>query len=165
MRMGAGIHIRANVEVRERGVDLEFAKIGQRTLQQYFKEIHKDLLEAYNTSGSRQDVCGFVAREIVDALKQSCPDAQVKHLQLYGINGQKQFPPNIEGLRKSFWTHRVCLSEGLVYDPLVAEPLPMPDYLRRAFGFESAGPEEAGRIDGRLGLDGPLATVFIRGDD
>jgi len=165
MRMGPGIHIRASVEVRERGVDLEFAKIGQRTLQQYFQDIHKDLLEAYNTAGSRDDVCGFVAREIASHLRQICPDAQVKHLQLYGINGQKQFAPNIEGLRKSFWTHRVCLSEGLVYDPLVTEPLPMSDYLQRAFGFESAGPEEAGRIDGRLGLDGSISVVFVRSDD
>lgn len=101
-------------------------------LRVYWDQKHEELREEYN------DACIAIACDIGDLL------AEDGHTSiLYGIRGQKTHSHNLlsresliplpyEG-RVQWGSHIICVSEGIVYDPMLASPEPFSTYPHVAF--------------------------------
>lgn len=108
----------------------------------YLAKKNKTLMNDYRTpDGKYAEHCGLIAVDIAKMLLQ-----EGKRPSLVSIRGKRVANPDIVaneplipvqyGGRVQWGGHIVCVCEGVVYDPMIGEPLPLATYAQEAFGAD-----------------------------
>lgn len=113
----------------------------QNLVLKFLTEKNKTLVNDYHTpDGNHVENCSLVAIDIAKMLLK-----EGKKPELIFITGKciENSPNNYEALkpvqyegRISWGGHMVCACDGLVYDPMIGEPLPIEEYAHKAFGAD-----------------------------
>lgn len=106
---------------------------------EFWQRKRRQLAEDYrDESGQYAEHCGLLAVDLAHLLK-----AEGKSPSLYSLRGTSIDEANTKTLtplpyegRVKWGGHVVCVAEGLVYDPILAEPEPWETYPQKAFGEE-----------------------------
>lgn len=101
------------------------------------------LVNDYKTpDGNHSESCSLIALEIAEKLRVLDKEAYIvrfnENFRSSLILTSKALVPVIFQGRVVWYTHIVCCSEGLAYDPLCEKPIPLEEYANEVFGEEIA---------------------------
>jgi len=106
----------------------------------YMERMHRQLVGDYlNEDGTERAACGIIAVEVGNLLKREGKYPGIRSMTSFDL------PSNVRGslmplIFKGKWdtgwgSHHVCWESGLIYDPLIGEPVHEGDYSQKMFGF------------------------------
>lgn len=82
--------------------------------------------------------CLVHARKLAELLRAGGKEARIAYVRKTEAHPKGTMHHPLMPLRfrgaVTFTTHYVCVSEGLAWDPIAAEPLPLESYARTIFG-------------------------------
>jgi len=107
-------------------------------LSDFWDVSRRHLADDYkDTDGQDKAYCLSIAEKLVDLLRSEGRDASIMYI-VGGRNSEDESLDTLEPLpfggRVSWIGHAVALSDGLVYDPILSEPIDLTDYPSEAFG-------------------------------
>ncbi len=108
----------------------------------FIKEKHETLKNDYRTpDGQYVESCTLIANEVARIFLKAGKQSEIisisgKRVDNPYINANEMLKPlQYEG-RVSWGAHVVCICEGVVYDPMIGQPLPLEEYIKTAFDSE-----------------------------
>jgi len=120
--------------------NIEGAKKAETSVLDYLTEKNKTLKNDYTTpDGKYAESCTLIAIDIAKILL-----SEGKKPEIIFVTGKRIDNPHIiasESLRPTQYSgkiswggHVVCACEGMIYDPMIGEPVQTEDYAHKAFG-------------------------------
>ncbi len=111
------------------------------TAIEYLENKHKTIINDYCTpDGKYAESCSLIAIDIANLLLNEGKE----HPQIFiirgwpifenGLKGRKTLEPILFNGRVKFGAHQFCICDGIVYGPLLKEPIGIKKYPNEVFG-------------------------------
>jgi hypothetical protein len=105
----------------------------------YLHDKHETIVNDYKNSDGEVENCALIALDIADLLVADGQEPYVVRLVgndviENGFTHAKNLTPRIYEGRVSWEAHLVCVCDGLIFDPMLGQPVSLEEYSRKVFG-------------------------------